>query len=103
MSNNARTLDQNVRNSIENTIDGFLANPDEVFTVFSAMLAFQGIEPNVDTVLSAISGYLYGRVCAEYRRRFNRTLEQNEKSDFNKLMKRRLWELRQAYINLELR
>jgi len=103
MSKSARALDENVRTSIEKTIDRYLENPDEIFIEFSTMLSFQGIEPTLETVLSAISGYMYGRVCAEYRKRFSRALDQPEKSDFNKLMARRAWELRQAYINAEWR
>ena len=103
MSKSARALDENVRNAIENTIDRYLVNPDEEFIVFSILLSSQDIELTLDTVLSAISGYMYGRVCAEYRRRFNRPLNQYEKSDFNKLMERRAWELRQAYMKEQLK
>ena len=60
-------LDENVRTSIEKTIDRYLENPGKVIIEFSTMLSFQGIEPTLDTVLSAISGWMYGRVCANYR------------------------------------
>jgi hypothetical protein len=91
-------IDVAIRNKIELAIDNMLKDPQKVYDEISTMLSKQGIEPDLDAILSAISGYFWGRVKAEYLDKFKRDLNEDEKTDFNELMGRRAWELREAFM-----
>lgn len=90
-------LDREIRQSIEEFIDNVLKDPAEIYDIISSQLMAQGIQPDTERVLCAVSGYLYGRVRANYLRfHKKRKLSSEELDSFHELMRRRTIELREA-------
>jgi len=94
-------LDKEIRENIEGFMDRILKDPAELYNIISEQLIAQGIEPDKERVLCAVSGYLYGRVRADYWfLHKKKKLSHEELHSFHDLMKRRTSELRGA-ITLE--
>ena len=91
-------LDREVRGGLELSIDNFLKEPKESERMISIILRSQGIEPNLDAILSFIVGTAFGIVMTIYRIKYNRDMNSQEHANFLELMKRRAWELREAFI-----
>jgi hypothetical protein len=91
-------LDDEVRLSLEKSIDNFIKTPVESEKTASNILEAQGIEPNLETILSLIAGTALGITFAFYRKKFNRDINRDECIDLIQLIKRRAWELREAFI-----
>jgi len=91
-------LNQDIRLFIEEAIDDCLSKPLEEYEKRSKQLASIGIEPNLETVLSYISGLIMGAVAAYT------VIEEFDDEEIDKHMKatrelleRRAWELREAF------
>ena len=70
--------------------------------IFTLMLAASGIEPNLESILSVIVGYLYGLAELWYASSYLRHINDDEFAEVIKLIKRRAWEMRQAFISTHL-
>jgi hypothetical protein len=95
-------LDRDLRIMLEEAFDRFHQDPKKWEEVISICLRIQGIEPNLDDILSNISGYFEGFAVAFYRMQYNRKMTEKEMKEFYNFMKRRAWELRQAFIGTRI-
>jgi len=95
-------LDRKIRAAFEEAIDNFIKEPDSEENI-SVILQAQGIEPNLETVLSFIAGTAWGLVQGYYVTRHGRMMKTEENEEFIQLMKRRAWELRQAFLSLRMK
>jgi len=91
-------LDSTARDILEENIDGVLERPEEFEQGYRKVLREMGVEPNLETVLSFISGFLQGLIWDYYLRVKQRNMNPEEIADLTKLMKRRAWELRHAFL-----
>jgi len=82
-----------MRTKIEKAIDSFLESPSEYEDHFKSALITLGIEPDLDTILAFICGYILGR--DEFSKSF-------DWGEYLEIMKRRAWELRQAFVNTRI-
>jgi hypothetical protein len=78
-----------MRIKIEKAIDSFLESPSEYEDHFKSALTTLGINPDQDTILAFICGYILGRD------EFSKNFDWGEYLD---IMQRRTWELRQAFM-----
>ncbi len=95
-------LDQDARMGLESTIDKILKDSENWELTFKEVLRTQGIEANLETVLSLIIGALLGQTAQYYIDKYNRRLNRDETQDFEDILKRRAWELRQTFIELRM-
>jgi len=95
-------LDKDLRVILEGAFDRLLSEPKEFEEAFSMMLRVEGIEPDLDAILSYISGYMEGLANAYYTIKYDRTMTKEERKEFIDLMRRRAWELRQAFISTRI-
>jgi len=96
------TLDPPLRVALEEAFDSFIREPKKYEKGFSTLLRMVGIEPNLDSILSFISGCMYGCMIAYYRNSYRRSPTKEEYRAFNEWIKRRAWELRQAFIGTRI-
>ncbi len=82
-------LDRKARALLEKMIDGILENPKEREDIYSYVLSEQGIEPNLETILSFIMGFLTGVLQHFHITEYDRYLNPDEISELNELLKRR--------------
>lgn len=90
------------RSLIERTIDRILKDPKEMEKNIRWALGAQGIEPNLETVLSFITGTVWGGVCVFLHFRYNRTMNSDEQEELIELLQRRAFELRQAFVSTRI-
>lgn len=95
-------LDLDARVGLETTIDKILNDAENWELTFKEVLRTQGIEANLETVLSLIIGALLGQTAQYYIDKYNRRLNRDETQDFEDILKRRAWELRQTFIELRV-
>ena len=95
-------LDSEIRAALEESIDNFLEDAEGSEKIISIILEAQGIEPNLETLLSFIVGNAWGLMIAFYTTRYQRGMNDDESKDFIQVMKRRAWELRQAFIGTRI-
>lgn len=91
-------LDPRVRNLLEETVDFVLKNPKEVESTFAFMLHAMGIKSNLEAILSFTTGLLFETVQATYATTYHRSLDKEEIFEVASLLKRRAWEIRQAFL-----
>ncbi|GAH37057.1 unnamed protein product [marine sediment metagenome] len=91
-------LEQDIRLFIEEAIDKCLSKPLEEYETRSKQLASIGIEPNLETVLSYISGLIMG-VVVTYTlvEKVNDAEVKTYIKSTRELLERRAWELREAF------
>ncbi len=87
---------------LESTIDKILKDSENWELTFKEVLRTQGIEANLESVLSLIIGALLGQTAQYYIDKYNRRLDRDETQDFEDILKRRAWELRQTFIELRM-
>ncbi len=87
------------RTVFEKNMDYFINNAEDIELVLSDSLQAQGIEPNVETVLSHISGFVNGTIWYFYLVNYDRALNSDETIDLLNLVKRRSAELKSAFIS----
>ena len=95
-------LDLDARVGLESTIDKILKDAENWELTFKEVLRTQGIEANLETVLSLIIGALLGQTAQYYIDKYDRRLNKDETKDFEDILKRRAWELRQTFIELRM-
>jgi len=95
-------LDLDARIGLESTIDKILKDAENWELTFKEVLRTQGIEANLETVLSLIIGALLGQTAQYYIDKYDRRLNKDETKDFEDILKRRAWELRQTFIELRV-
>ena len=95
-------LDLDARIGLESTIDKILKDAENWELTFKEVLRTQGIEANLETVLSLIIGALLGQTAQYYIDKYDRRLNKDETKDFEDILKRRAWELRQTFIELRM-
>lgn len=95
-------LDNNVRSLVEKEIDTILKEPKKMEENVRLALRLQGIEPNLETVLSSITGMIIGRVLQVYGSIYKRDMTRYEMMQLVQLLKRRAFELRQAFISTRI-
>ncbi len=95
-------LDGDARSVLENSVDMILKNPKEFEIMYSNALREQGIEPNLETLLSHITGVLFGIVSGVCVFKHKRSLYPEEVNELITLLKRRAFEIRQAFISTRI-
>ena len=96
-------LDQNARLALENFIDQVLKDPEQYEALIKIVLRSQGIEPTLDSCLSLVAGYSLGGVISFYAVTLKREMNDDEINNYVQLMKRRAWEIRQAFIETRIK
>jgi hypothetical protein len=79
-------------------VDDILADVLTAKDTFSGILKLQGIEPNLETLLGYFTGYMIGLVQGVYGQKLRRVMTQEETIMLLNLLKRRAWEIRQAFM-----
>ena len=97
-----KSLDKDVRMSVEEQIDEVFKNPEEWENVIREFLTEQGIEPNLETILSLLVGLTMGQAFQEIKHKFNRDWTKKEARAINALMKRRALELRHLFLSTRI-
>jgi len=95
-------LDDRVRMMLEKNIDTVIDNPEGTELSYRSMLTFQGIEPNLETVLSYLVGMLIGAADGSYVAYHQRLMSSDERMKVLELLKRRAFELRQAFLRTRI-
>lgn len=95
-------MDKDVRIKLEKEVDSILKDPKWVEETFSSALRAQGIEPNLETILSFITGLLVGIADGVYFLKFSRSMNSDEIVELVELLKRRAFEIRQAFISTRI-
>ncbi len=98
-SANAKGLTIEARALFEKNMDSFINNAEETEFFILQSLQAQGIEPNLETVLSHISGFVNGTIWSFYHNKYHRFPNPGEVTDLIKLVKRRSNELRAALMS----
>lgn len=95
-------LDNRLRAILENNIDTVMNDPKKFIKTYTIILEASGIDPKLESILSVIVGYLYGLAELWYTNIHQRHINDDEFVEVVKLMKRRAWEMRQAFISTHL-
>jgi hypothetical protein len=85
-----------VRVILEENISSIIRNPRAQFDFFVKMSRDIGIQPNPESLLSLISGFLWGLVHTYYATQVGREMDMDETKDFLELLKRWAPEMRVA-------
>jgi len=96
------SLNNEIRTLVEKEVDNILKKPRKMEDSIRLTLSVQGIEPNLETVLSYITGLILGRVLQVYVSIYNREITHNEMNELIQLLKRRAFELRQTFISTRI-
>lgn len=92
------SLDKDIRLFIEKQFDRFYDNPEEWQRVASDVLAEQGIQPNLDTILSYLVGMTMGEAYQKIKSKSNRAWTKKEARAIAGLLARRAFEIRQHFL-----
>ena len=95
-------MDPEIRVKLEEFLDIILSDRDKFKKSFSIVLEDQGIEANLETILSFIAGDTFGVTTGMYHIKHERSMNVDEMSDYLQILKRRAWELRQAFIGTRI-
>ena len=68
-----------------------------------SVLREQGIEPNLEIVLSYIAGNIFGLAMAWYASKYQRQMNEDEGTAVLRFTKRRAYELREAFIKTRMK
>ena len=90
-------MENEVRIEFERFIDKFIKEPEKYLQEIESFLHEFGIEPDLKSILSYISGNAWGQFSWH-----NKVLEieitPQIKNEYMEIMKRRSWELRETFI-----
>jgi hypothetical protein len=89
-------LEDEFRLILERNIDTILKEPRDTQIGFAQILYDMGIQPDLETILSFITGFLKGTVEAAIINFYERPPNEGEHKDIMELLKRRASELRDA-------
>jgi len=95
-------LTDEARIGVEKEIDSMLKTPKRTERTFRYALKSQGIQPNLETLLAFLAGDLYGYVWGLYIHKYKRMLNQDENNELIDLLKRRAFELREAFVGTRI-
>ena len=95
-------LTAEARAVLEKNIDSVLEKPEEREEIYSSTLKEHGIEPNLETILSFITGFLTGLMAQFYVSKYGRFLNADEIGELTELMKRRAFEIRMAFMGTRI-
>ena len=95
-------LDDSVRTMIERMSDSWMKDPKATEETYRFILEKQGIEPNLETVLSFIAGIIVGASDGAYSIKYNRLMNVDERKELTDLMNRRIFEIRQALASTRI-
>ena len=95
-------LDDEARITVEANLDDAIRNPEVAERAFKLVLRKQGIEPTIETVLSYVVGNLHGLVYGFYIHKHGRILNDDENKDLADLLRRRAFELRDAFLRTRI-
>lgn len=95
-------LDNEARVAVEKNVDAIIMDAQLMEEAFIHTLSMQGIEPNLETLLSFICGGLYGLINGIYHVKHGRSLSSDEAKEVDQLIKRRAWEVRQAFMGTRM-
>lgn len=97
-----KSLDKDTRLIVEKNIDALIRYPKKAEKMYRDGLKRQGIEPNLETILGSIVGYIEGLVDGFYTLRHGRALDDDERNELFELLHRRAFEIRQAFIGTRI-
>jgi hypothetical protein len=95
-------LNDSTRTMIEKMIDSWMKDPKVTEKTYRFILEKQGIQPNIETVLSFLTGIIIGTSDGAYAVRYNRLMNVVERKELTELMNRRVSELRQALLSTRI-
>ena len=95
-------LDAEIRARLEEIIDNILRDKAGIEKSISVTLEAQGIEASLETILSFIAGDTFGVTTGMYYLKHGRSLNEDEMLHYLQILKRRAWELRQAFISTRI-
>ena len=95
-------LDETVRMWLEREVDKVIKDPKNFENFYSLILQGQGIEANLETVLSFLTGFLTGYIQAMYAVKYDREIKTEELAELIKILKRRAFEMRSAFIGTRI-
>jgi len=98
----AKALTSDARILFEENMDNFVNDAENSENAISNHLKSQGIEPNLETILSHINGFMSGLIWYYYEVNYNKILNPDEQRDLSNLLKRRAFELRHSFISLRI-
>ena len=102
LGNGMKKLDNTARIVVEKNIDSMINTPKETEETYRFIIGDQGIEPNLETILSFVTGMLMGVVDGFYYSKYKRLMDNDERNELLELLKRRAFELRQAFISTRI-
>ena len=97
-----KSLDKDARIIVEKNIDTLIKYPKRAEKMYRDSLRRQGIEPNLETILSSIAGYIEGLVEGFYNLKHGRALNEDERNELFDLLHRRAFEIRQAFVGTRI-
>ena len=80
-------LDDDARIAVERAIDELIEEPKETEDEVHLILIAQGIEPNLEAVLSYLTGMLFGLISGFYFSKYHRDLNQDEQNELIECLK----------------
>lgn len=90
-------LTPQARSLFEMLMDNYLDDPLYSYNWVEHWLAFQGIEPTLETVLSHISGVVYGIMVGKEVTTLKGDEFEEYRAEIYTLIARRAWELQEAF------
>lgn len=96
------SLDDDIRLDIETQIDYIYKEPKKWESIIRGFLMGQGIEPNLETILSMIAGMCWGMAYELIQEKFDRSWTPEEAKAIRSLLARRSHELRHRFLSIRL-
>ena len=95
-------LDREARLIVEQLYNEKINNPLKAEEECSLFLLRQGIQPNLEATLSHTLGYLQGVIEGFYLLKYGKHSNYVEKRELEKILKKRVGDLRQAYVRTRI-
>jgi hypothetical protein len=95
-------LDREARSIVEQLYDEKINNPLKAEEECSLFLLRQGIQPNLEATLSHTLGYLQGVVEGLYLIKYGKHTNYVEKRELEKMLKKGVGDLRQAFVHTRI-
>jgi len=97
------SIHKEIRLYIEKQFDDFYNKPEEWMKAATNVLADQGIQPNLETILSYLVGMTCGETFEFIKAKFKRSWTNEEAIAISSLMARRAFEIRQQFVLTQFR
>jgi len=95
-------LDREARLIVEQLYDEKINNPLKAEEECSLFLLRQGIQPNLEAIVSHTLGYLQGVIEGFYLVKYGKHTNYVEKRELEKMLKSRVGDLRQAFVRTRI-